>query len=75
MCPLPLIKNKNSYLLVVGDYFTKWIDASPLKNQKAQTIAKILIERVILIFGVPMEIHSDQGRSFESGLFKEICNI
>lgn len=69
----PLTKKKNSYLLVVDDYFTKWVDAFPIKNQKAHTIAKILIERVISIYGVPLELRSDQGRSFESELFQDIC--
>lgn len=55
MGPLPLTKKKNSYLMVAGDYFTKWIDAIPIKNQKAHTI----VQKLITIFGVPMEIHSD----------------
>lgn len=75
MGPLPLTKKKNSYLMVVGDYFAKWIDAIPIKNQKAHTIVQKLLDRVITIFGVPMEIHSDQGRSFESKIFKEMCQI
>lgn len=27
MGPLPLTKKKDSYLIVVGTYYTKWIDA------------------------------------------------
>lgn len=27
------------------------------------------------MFGVPKEIHSDQGTNFESGLFKEMCEL
>lgn len=37
--PLPMTHWKNSYLLVVGDYFTKWVDAIPIRNKKAVTIA------------------------------------
>ena len=73
--PLPLTNKRNSYLLVVGDYFTKWVDAIPMRNQKAITIAQKLVDRVVTIFGVPMELHSDQGPSFESNVFQEMCKI
>ena len=75
MGPLPLSNKRNSYILVVGDYFTKWTDAIPMRNQTATTIAQKLVDRVITIFGVPMQLHSDQGRSFESHVFKEMCRI
>lgn len=32
--PLPLTPKKNMYLMVVGDYFTKWIDAIPVKIKR-----------------------------------------
>ena len=66
---------KNSYILVMGDYFTKWIDAIPIRNKKAITVAQKLINHVVSIFGVPMQIHSDQGQTFESDVFKEMCKI
>lgn len=73
--PLPLTPKKNMYLMVVGDYFTKWIDAIPVKNKKSVTVAHKFITHIVAIFGVPMQIHSDQGQTFESEVFKEICQI
>lgn len=32
--PLPLTPKKNMYLMVVGDFFTKWIDAIPVKMKR-----------------------------------------
>ena len=29
----------------------------------------------ILLFGCPFVLHSDQGRNFESDLWKEICSL
>ena len=51
-------------MLVVGDYFTKWIDAIPLPDEEASTIARALLDRVFSTFGLPEQIHSDQGRKF-----------
>ena len=75
MGPLPKTRNGNLYLLVIGDYFTKWVDALPLGNQEAIAVASKLVDRFISILGVPMQIHSDQGSNFESKVFKEMCNI
>ena len=35
-------KNGNNYILVVADYFTKFVEAYPLTNQTAQTVADTL---------------------------------
>uniref|UniRef100_A0A671YZ42 Integrase catalytic domain-containing protein n=1 Tax=Sparus aurata TaxID=8175 RepID=A0A671YZ42_SPAAU len=73
--PLPETPEKNKYILVVGDYFSKWTEAFPLPNQEAHTIAKVLTEEWVCRFGAPRSIHSDQGRNFESALFKELCRL
>jgi len=44
------------------DNFTKWTDAFPIRNQKAHIVADKIVERFVSIFGVPLQIHSDQGR-------------
>ena len=63
------------YLMVIGDYFTKWSEAIPLENLAAKTVARVLIDNFISRFGVPLFIHTDQGLSFESKNFQEICQI
>ncbi len=73
--PLPETENGNKYLLITMDYFTKWPEAYPLPNQEASTVADVLVKEFICRFGVPLEIHSDQGRNFESKLFAEICRL
>jgi hypothetical protein len=73
MGPLPTSTVGNKYLLVIGDYFTKFFHADPMRNQEADIVAKKLIENCITIFGIPMQIHTDQGTNFESNLFKALC--
>ena len=71
--PLPTTEASNKYILIVADYFTKWVEAFPLPNQEAKTVADKLVNEVICRFGIPLIIHSDQGRNFESALFAELC--
>ena len=63
------------YLMVVGDYFTKWTEAIPLENIEAKKVARALIDNFISRFGVPLFTHTDQGATFESQLFQEMCQI
>ena len=41
MGPLPESADGNRHILVVADYFTKWTEAFPMKNQEAATVARI----------------------------------
>ena len=73
--PLPVTERGNRYILVVGDYFTRWKEAYPMKDMEAQTVACILVNEFICRLGVPDTIHTDQGRNFESKLIKELCQM
>jgi transposase InsO family protein len=75
MGPLPLSEGGNRYILVAMDYFTKWPEAYPIPTQDAKTVAKILVAEFICRFGVPLELHSDQGTNFESTVFQEVCRL
>ncbi|CAC5404175.1 unnamed protein product [Mytilus coruscus] len=71
--PFPLSYRGNKYALVVSDYFIKWAEGYPLPDMEAQTVADSFIKNFICRFGIPRQIHTDQGRQFESKLFKELC--
>ncbi|XP_052002459.1 protein NYNRIN-like [Xyrauchen texanus] len=73
--PLSETIDKNLYILVVGDYFSKWTEAFALPNQEARSVAKVLVEEWVCRYGVPRSLHSDQGRNFESTLFQELCRL
>ena len=60
-------------ILVVTDVFSKFVWAFDTKDQKAATVARILINEIFYKFGPPIRLHSDQGRNFESKLITEIC--
>ncbi len=73
--PFPESKSGNRYILVIIDQFTRWVEAFPIPEQGAETTAKRLVFDFISSFGVPLEIHTNQGRNFESSLFKEVCRL
>ena len=73
--PLPTTEDGNKYILVIADYYTKFVEAYAIRDEKAHTVARKLVEEFVCRYGVPKEIHSDQGRNFESNLFKEVCKI
>ena len=75
MGPLPETARGNKHLLVVMDHFTKWCEAFPTRDQKAHTVAQILVSKLFSRFGPPHVIHSDQGRNFESHLMQEVCQL
>lgn len=60
----------NTYLLVLQDYFTKWLEAVLLADQKAETIVKDLV-KIFSVFGMPKYLHSDQGTNFESTILQK----
>lgn len=60
---------------MVGDYFSKWVEVFAIPDQEAVTIAAKLVDEVYCRFSPPEQLHSDQGRQFESELVKEICKI
>ena len=71
----PVTKRGNKYILVIQDYYTKWVECFAMHNTESATVAKLLVNEVVSRFGVPNKIHSDQGRQFESVLFKEMCQL
>jgi hypothetical protein len=70
--PLTQTYRGKKYLFVLADYYTKWVEAYPLPDQKARTVAQVLVDEVFCRLGVPAVLHSDQGRNFESKVIQEV---
>ncbi|KAI3359981.1 hypothetical protein L3Q82_014313, partial [Scortum barcoo] len=62
-------------VLVMTDVFSKFTVAVPTRDQRASTVAQVLVSEWFYKFGVPSRLHSDQGRSFESSLIEQLCSL
>ena len=72
---LPESDSGNRHILVIVDYFTKWVEAYPLRRMDAATIASTFVNGFVSQFGAPESLHTDQGRNFDSALFKDVCEL
>lgn len=60
-------------VLVLTDIFTKYSVAVPTKDQKAETVAKVLVKEWFQRVGIPLRLHSDRGLNFQSDVIKALC--
>lgn len=72
---LPLTTNGNRYVLVVTDYFTKYINMYALPDQTAETVAQCLFDKYFCEHGISEVLHTDQGKQFESKLVHRLCKL
>ena len=68
--PLPTTARQKRFILVVVDYFTRWIELFPLKSTTSINMANTLINQVFSRYGLSKHIVSDNGSQFVSNLFK-----
>ena len=75
MGPLPVTRKGNKYILVVTDVFSKWVEAFPLQVTDGLTLTSILMDEVICRYGVPQQLHSDQGSNLNAEVNQRLCQL
>ena len=60
----PTLAEGHGYIIVVMDYFTKWVEAMPTYAEDGKTTTLFLCYHVIARFGVPQAIVTDHGSHF-----------
>ena len=61
------------YLLIMGDIFSKYIEAVPTKDQQAPTIVNALWKSWITRHSCPRYILSDQGSNVDGASIRDMC--
>jgi len=55
---------RQKYILVGIDYFTKWVEANPLRKVTQNVVISFIQNHIFHIFGIPETITTDQGSVF-----------
>ena len=71
--PIPYA-NGFRYLLTCVDRFTRWPEAIPIVDIRAETVADAFFSGWIARYGTPATITTDRGAQFESKLWDNLCN-
>ncbi|KAI5315154.1 hypothetical protein L3X38_044330 [Prunus dulcis] len=71
--PMPQGKGQVKYVVVAVDYFTKWVEAEPLATITAAKMEDFVWTHICCRFDVPYAIITDNGRQFDSELFRQFC--
>ena len=55
--------------------FSHWVEAFPCRRAMTLPVGRLSLERVIPVWGIPAEVHSDQGTHFTRQVTKSIYDI
>lgn len=69
--PLTVTLEGNRHVLVISDYFSRWVEAYPVRNVESETVA-VVLEKFIATHGVPEHIVSDKGKAFLSDAIQQV---
>ena len=68
-------KGGKEKILILTDTFSKFSQDFDTSSQKATIDAKLLVEKWFSVFGVPVQIHSNQGWSFDNEIISHLCKM
>lgn len=75
MGPLQTSTNGNRYILTIMCDLTKYLTCIPMADKSANSIAKAIVENIVLTFGSPKQILSDCGTEFLNQVIRELCSL
>ena len=70
---LPKDASGYQYILLVGDIFSKFVDAILLKDQAVPTIVEALLRHCIYSHDTPFYLLADQGSNVDGEIMNKIC--
>jgi hypothetical protein len=65
----------NRYILTFQDDLGKYVVATPISQQDAETVAKVFVSQVVLKYGTHSIVQTDQGANLVNQVFKNKCKL
>ena len=65
----------HKYIIVVVDYFTKWVEEIPTFKADRETVAFFVFNQINARFGIPKEIVTDHGSHFQNSMMTELTTM
>ncbi|XP_059070752.1 uncharacterized protein LOC131860369 [Cryptomeria japonica] len=63
----------HTHILIATDYFTKWVEAIPVKKTTSEVVCNFLKENILVCFGVPQKIVTDNASNLSSTELAMFC--
>ena len=70
----PSSSKGHQWVLAATDYFTKWVEAVPMRSVASKDVISFVKEHIIHRFGIPQTITTDGGSVFISEEFRKFAN-
>ena len=70
--PLSPSSTEDKSILSMKDGFSKWVILAPIKNSTTLEIVKTIESRLFVVYGFPIQIHSDRGSNLTAQMLKDI---
>jgi transposase InsO family protein len=64
--------NGNKWIIVITDAFSKYSLAVPIPTKDAKTVAKAIFDRWLVLFSIPLQILTDQGKEYSNEVMQEL---
>ena len=68
-----MTRGRFKYLVVVVDYFTKWVEAEPLIDMAYDKVYQFIWKNIIFRYGLPYAFITDHGTQFDNEEFAAYC--
>jgi len=68
----PKASNGHRFILVVIDYFTKWVEAASYSNVTRSVVVRFIKREIVCWYGLPRKIITDNATNLNNKMMKEM---